>query len=118
MYLPTHMIYGDHMAEDEIEKLLREINASSTPTSGSSSSSEVSSRKSDVGKKARHKESESSSGSGRFPFAVASGVVVGGAGAVFGLLFPFFTIIGTGLTAAVAAFITAIIAGPPKWFSS
>jgi hypothetical protein len=115
MYFPAQMIYGDHMAEDDIEKLLREINASSNPASGSS---EVSSKRSDIGKKAHNKKSDSPAGSGRFPFAVASGVVIGGAGAVIGLFFPFFTIIGTGLTAAVAAFVTAIIAGPPKWFSS
>lgn len=112
------MTYGNHMADDEIEKLLKEINASSSPITGSSASSEVASQKAHVEKKSHKKKSETSSGSGRFPFAVASGVVVGGSGAVFGLLFPFFTIIETGLTAAVAAFVTALIAGPPKWFSS
>lgn len=91
------------MADDDIEKLLREIN-SVTPTG------------SPAERLPDHKESKS--GGGRFPFAIASSVVVGGSGAVFGLLFPFFTIVETGLTAASAAFITALIAGPPKWFSS
>lgn len=98
------------MANDDIEKLLQEINAANPP--GQSAAAQVPAKKNAV------KKSESSSGGGRFPFAVASGVVVGGSGAIFGLLFPFFTIIETGLTAAVASFITAMIAGPPRWFSS
>ena len=107
------MTYGNHMAEDEIERLLNEINAANTPSPTPPAKAQASSKK-----HVPSKNSESSSGSGRFPFAVASGVVVGGSGAVFGLLFPFFTIVQTGLTAAVAAFLTAIVAGPPRWFSS
>lgn len=100
------MTYGVAMAADDIEKLLNEINASTIPASQSEKSSSPSLK------------SSSARAGGRLPFAVASGVVVGGSGAVFGLLFPFFTIIETGLTAAAAAFLTAIVAGPPRWFSS
>jgi hypothetical protein len=103
------MIYGGDMANDDIEKLLREINETNAP---GQSAAPVSTNKNAV------KKSDSPSSRGRLPFAVASGVVVGGSGAIFGLLFPFFTIIQTGLTAAVAAFVTALIAGPPRWFSS
>lgn len=95
--------YGRHMASDDIEKLLAEINGLSGQENAPTPAT---------------KPAQASSTSGRFPFAVASAVVVGGSGAVFGLLFPFFSIVSTGMTAAGAAFVTALVAGPPRWFSS
>lgn len=55
---------------------------------------------------------------GRFPFAVIAAVVMGGAGWVSGLLLPGLASWSAGVGAAFAGFLTALIAGPPRWFSS
>lgn len=56
---------------------------------------------------------------GRVAFAVVAAVVFGVAGFLIGWLTPF-VLTGTslGLGAAVGSFVTALIAGPPRWFSS
>ena len=107
------------MADDDIERLLREVNAMNNPkasTSGSRSPEPAKSK--DVAKK---DDSSSGGAGGRLAFAVGSAVVVGGLGAAFGaILFvlPFVGPITTGVGAALGGFITALIAGPPRWFSS
>lgn len=55
---------------------------------------------------------------GRIPFAVMSAVVMGGAGWISGLLLPGLASWSAGVGAAFAGFLTALIAGPPRWFSS
>jgi hypothetical protein len=55
---------------------------------------------------------------GRIAFGAIAGVTLGVGGWFVGLLLPFFGAGAMGLGAAGAAFITALIAGPPRWFSS
>lgn len=100
------------MADDDIERLLREVNAMNTPASAGKSVEK--SRSTEVAK------SEESSGGagGRLAFAVGSGVVLGSAGWFFGLLMPFVGSFSTGVGAALGAFTASLIAGPPRWFSS
>jgi ferric-dicitrate binding protein FerR (iron transport regulator) len=102
------------MAEDpntDIERLLREIDAT---TGGSSKQPQAQSRA-----KASPPATTSAGGAGgRLAFAVGSGVVLGAAGWFGGLLMPFIGSFSTGVGAAFGAFVAALIAGPPRWFSS
>jgi len=56
--------------------------------------------------------------SGRIAFSVVAAVVIGGAGWVAGLILPFLGSVSMGFGAALGAFVTALVAGPPRWFSS
>lgn len=56
--------------------------------------------------------------SGRIAFAVVAAVGVGVTGWVVGLLLPFLGGVSMGFGAALGAFVTALVAGPPRWFSS
>jgi hypothetical protein len=56
--------------------------------------------------------------SGRIAFSVVAGLVVGGSGWVAGLILPFLGSVSMGFGAALGAFVTAMVAGPPRWFSS
>ena len=104
------------MADDDIERLLREVNAlNSGATNSSSPQVPATSSPKPAAKK------EASSAGGRLAFAVGSGVIVGALGAAVGavlVLLPFVGPITTGVGAAFGAFVTALIAGPPRWFSS
>lgn len=91
------------MAEDDIEKLLREINQATS----ASKPAPV-----DQGSIARQQKP-----SGRIPFALAISVGLGGIGIVAGLLLPFVGGFSAGVGAALGAFLTALITGPPRWFS-
>jgi len=97
---------------DDIEKLLAEVNKT-TPSSGGSPKAQPPARKDKA-------EVESSGGAGgRLAFAVVSAVVFGVIGFVVGIFVPFF--LGgfdTGVGASIGAFLTALVAGPPRWFSS
>jgi predicted Co/Zn/Cd cation transporter (cation efflux family) len=97
---------------DDIEKLLAEVN-NTTPSVGGSSKAQPPARKAKA-------EVESSGGAGgRLAFAVVSAVVFGVIGFVVGIFVPFF--LGgfdTGVGASIGAFLTALVAGPPRWFSS
>jgi len=97
---------------DDIEKLLAEVNKT-TPSSGGSPKAQPPARKGKA-------EVESSGGAGgRLAFAVVSAVVFGVIGFVVGIFVPFF--LGgfdTGVGASIGAFLTALVAGPPRWFSS
>lgn len=55
---------------------------------------------------------------GRLAFAGVAAVVLGVTGWVAGLLLPFVGGPTLGSGAALGAFVTAVIAGPPRWFSS
>lgn len=98
------------MAEDEIERLLREIDATNT---GKPSSAPVpsSAPKAEVAK-------PEASGGGRLAFAVLSGGVLGIGAFVFAVFTPWTDAWDMGFAAAGAAFLTGLVAGPPKWFSS
>ena len=104
------VMHTEEMAEDDIERILREVNAlnsgsSSSPrTPAPTSSSKVPAKAGGAG--------------GRLAFAVGSGVVLGAGGWVFGLLMPFVGSFSAGVGAAIGAFVTALVAGPPRWFSS
>ena len=99
---------------DDIEKLLAEVNKS---TSGGAPKKDAS-----PAKKAKAEVAQQGSGKsgGRFAFAVISSLVFGGVAFVVGWLFTPFILTGTsmGVGAAVGSFATALLAGPPRWFSS
>jgi hypothetical protein len=93
------------MADDDLERLLREIERNTgAPVQPAPSKSVESSPKVAPG--------------GRLAFAGIAAVALGGGTWVFGLLMPFVSATSAGIGGAVAAGITALIAGPPRWFSS
>lgn len=55
---------------------------------------------------------------GRLAFAAVAAVALGVTGWVAGLLLPFLGSVSLGTGAALGAFVTALVAGPPRWFSS
>ena len=97
------------MAEDEIERLLREIDATSSTkpaaTPAPSTSREVA-------------KADSGTAGGRLAFAVGAAGVTGVGAWLFGVFTPWTDALDMGFAAAVAAFLTGLVAGPPKWFSS
>lgn len=95
------------MAEDEIERLLREV-------SGTSSSP---AHQQDQAAKAQSDVARTGSTSGRLAFAAISGAVIGAGGWFVGLLLPFLGAGSMGVGAALGAFATAMITGAPRWFS-
>jgi hypothetical protein len=97
---------------DDIERLLAEVHKTS-PAKPTGSAVTPSSAKAPA-KRASDKPG------GRLPFAVVVAVVFGGLAFVVGWLFTPFVFTGTsmGLGAALGSFATALIAGPPRWFSS
>jgi hypothetical protein len=98
---------------DDIEKLLAEVSQSSTAASD---------KKATPDKKANAEVAQPGSGKpgGRFAFAVISALVFGSIAFVVGWLFTPFVLTGTsmGVGAALGSFATALLAGPPRWFSS
>jgi len=88
------------MANDDVERLLREIQQGNGGTV--------------------EPAAQESASSGRFAFAVLAALGSGAIGALGGLLLWFMPFIGpvtTGAGAALGGFLTALIAGPPRWFS-
>ena len=100
---------------DDIEKLLAEVSKSTSPSSGSASSASTPARKDD---RTPAKSGEGAAG-GRLAFAVITALILGGAAFVVGIITPF-VLSGPsmGFGAAIGAFVTALLAGPPRWFSS
>ena len=99
------------MAEDEIERLLREIDS----TSGAKPSSAPSPAVKPTAEVARTDDGKSG---GRVAFAVGAAAVTGVGAWVFGVFTPWTDALDMGFAAAVAAFVTGLVAGPPRWFSS
>lgn len=98
------------MADEDIERLLREVNATTagqTPASGP-----VAKRDND------DLATSSGSAGGRLAFGVVAAGVTGVGAFVFGVFTPWTDALDMGFAAAVAAFLTGIVAGPPRWFSS
>jgi hypothetical protein len=97
---------------DDIERLLAEVSKSTQPSPTSSAPARKEGR--GVARSADGKPG------GRLPFALISAVVFGGIAFVVGWLFTPFVLSGTsmGLGAAIGSFVTGLIAGPPRWFSS
>ena len=99
------------MAEDDIERLLREINATNSPSPSAQPPATQ-------GEKAPAVRGEDSSGGGRIAFAGIAAVTMGAGTFVFGVLTPFTDAFQMGFGGAIAAFVTGLVAGPPPRFSS
>jgi hypothetical protein len=97
------------MADDEIERLLREIDAANTSASTPATPAK---------KPAEVAPAEGSSGGGRVAFAVGAAAVTGVGAWLFGVFTPWTDALDMGFAAATAAFLTGLVAGPPRWFSS
>ena len=95
---------------DDIDKLLAQVSQTTQPTGKAPARSSGS----EVAKKGAGKPG------GRFAFAGISALVFGSIAFVVGWLFTPFVFTGTsmGLGAALGSFATALLAGPPRWFSS
>jgi hypothetical protein len=98
------------MADDEIERLLREIDATNSPARPASGS--------EVAKTSNTPAVPQSGGGGRLAFSMIAAVGMGAAAWFVGLILPFTSAVSAGIGGAFAAFVTALIAGPPRWFSS
>jgi hypothetical protein len=101
----------DGYMSDDIERLLSEV----SKTTGSTAKPGAA--------PARREQSQlpeqAASAGGRLAFAVVAAVVLGLAGFVVGIFVPFFLGgFSTAIGAAGGAFLTALAAGPPRWFSS
>lgn len=94
------------MNEDELSKLLAEIDAATPGALVPASAA-----------KSVPAPVHNSQGGRRLAFAALSAAVLGGAGAVFGLFLPIIGTVSTGIGAAAGAFVVGLIAGPPRWFS-
>lgn len=105
--LKPKVMHTCSVAEDEIEKLLREIDAAqgSPPPARQESAPPV------------RRDQDKPSG-GRFAFAAVAGVGLGATTFVFAVLTPFTDAFQMGAAGAFAGFLTALIAGPPRWFPS
>ena len=97
------------MAEDEIERLLREIDATSSSKPAATPAPKAS---------AEVAKADSRSAGGRLAFAAGAAGVTGVGAWLFGVFTPWTDALDMGFAAAVAAFLTGLVAGPPKWFSS
>ncbi len=63
-------------------------------------------------------ESTEGGAGGRVAFGLVAAVSLGIGGWLVGLILPFLGAVSMGVGAAGAAFVTALVAGPPRWFSS
>ena len=100
------------MADDDIERLLREVN---TVNSGDTSRGSSDVKPAQSG--AVDSSGRSSTG-GRVAFAIGASLIFGAAGWFFGLLMPFVGSFSCGVGAALGSLVTGLVAGPPRWFSS
>ena len=99
---------------DDYEKLLAQIEAAT----GKPVNPPVSRPQTAAPAPKKKDEAAGKGAGGRIAFGAIAGVTLGVGGWFVGLLLPFFGAGAMGLGAAGAAFITALIAGPPRWFSS
>lgn len=113
------------MAEDDIERLLREIQATTSgesPASGSGDArgGSIPARRADGSPAERSRGVDTTGGSagGRIAFGAVAGGITGVGAFLFGVFTPFTDALDMGFAAAVAGFLTGIVAGPPRWFSS
>ena len=113
------MAHNCVMAEDDIERLLREVAESTGSRSGSGSSAGPSSGSKEVGRQTETSSTASVLGlaRSRVGFAVVAGAVIGFAGWVVGLVLPFLGAGSMGTGAAFGAFITVLVTGAPRWIS-
>jgi hypothetical protein len=97
------------MAEDEIERLLREVNATTGQSGAGTPAARPSANVAPTAPEAK--------GSGRLAFAGIAAVALGGATFVGSLITPWTDNFWTAVGAAGGAFVTGLVAGPPRWFS-
>jgi hypothetical protein len=99
---------------DDIERLLAEVNKTTSGGAAKKDATPAKKSKADVAQQGSGKPG------GRFAFAIISSLLFGGIAFVVGWLFTPFVLTGTsmGVGAAVGSFATALLAGPPRWFSS
>lgn len=100
------------MADDEIERLLREVAATNDPAARTGKAP------AQPGTDARPAVRAGGRTGGRLAFAGVAAVAMGVAGWGIGLLLPFVGAGSAGIGAAIGAFVTGIVAGPPRWFDS
>ncbi len=101
------------MADDDIQRLLNEVSAATGGSAAKSSSTSSSTPA------VRSGGSVARGGAGgRIAFAVVAGVGMGVFSWVAGVLLPFVDAFSAGVGGVIAGFATAIVAGPPRWFSS
>ena len=103
------------MADDEIERLLREIDAANSTAAGRPPA--------EVAKPAGKEVEAANSGSGRLAFSLVAAVAMGVGAFGVGAFLWFVPLINPsaldmGFGGAIAGFFTALIAGPPRWFSN
>lgn len=103
------------MAEDEIERLLREVGQQTGGTPSSPPSDDRLVTRSSSG--ASPATSGDKGGVSRVAFAGGSAVVLGAAAWLLGVFTPFTTATELGIGAAIGAFVTGLVAGPPRWLS-
>lgn len=96
---------------EDVDKLLAQIEAatgSTVPPLPASRTSAPPARQ----------DPDGSGAGGRIAFGLVAAVALGFGGWLVGLILPFFGAVSMGTGAAGAAFVTALVAGPPRWFSS
>ncbi|MBK9738591.1 MAG: hypothetical protein IPO93_03565 [Actinobacteria bacterium] len=103
------------MADDEIERLLREIDATNRPAAPTPGSA--------VEKPKNTPATTDDKSGGRFAFAVIAAVAMGVVTFGLGAFLWFLPLVdpnplSMGFGGALAGFVTAFITGPPRWFSS
>ncbi len=103
---------------DDIERLLREVDALGTPGGTPKSSPPARKGESSPANKRGKEVDESGSGGARMGFAIGAAVVLGAVMFLLGLFLPFVGSFSMGVGGAAAAFLTALAAGPPRWFDS
>lgn len=106
------MAHNVDMAEDEIERLLREVAGTTGGQPADSAGKQPAPAKRERGL------SPTASLGGRVAFAGASAIALGVIGWGTGLVLPFVGAGSAGFGAAIGAFVTALVVGPPRWFSS
>lgn len=102
------------MADDDIERLLREVNATTSGSTGAGASTP----KKDVAPRSGEVETSSGGAGGRLAFSVVAAGVTGVGAFLFGVFTPWTDALDMGFAAAGAAFLTGLVAGAPRWFSS
>lgn len=113
------MAHNCLMAEDDIERLLREVaeTTGSRPGSGSSAGPSSGSKEVDAQRGTSSTSSALVLARSRVGFAVVAGAVIGFAGWVVGLVLPFLGAGSMGTGAAFGAFTTVLVTGAPRWIS-
>lgn len=104
------VMHNGDMAEDDIERLLREVNATSGAQPSGASVPAT--------KPAADVAPSGGSAGGRVAFAVVAAGVTGAGAFLFAVFTPWTDALDMGFAAGIAGFLTGLVAGPPRWFSS